>query len=137
MSEPEEHGFDFDGLVQTEGVVEVQQEGHAFLRSADYNYLNSPDDVYISAKQLKQFGLQTETPWWQAFRPPRMGEKYYPLLDVKSVNGRSPEWIKNRVPFKFLTPLFPQERFKLSTARGTVSTRLMDLFAPLEKGSVA
>ena len=134
LSEPEEHGFDFDGLVQTEGVVEVQQEGHAFLRSADYNYLNSPDDVYISAKQLKQFGLQTGDTVVAGIRPPRIGEKYYPLLDVKSVNGRSPEWIKNRVPFKFLTPLFPQERFKLSTARGTVSTRLMDLFAPIGKG---
>ena len=134
LSEPEEHGFDFDGLVQTEGVIEVQQEGHAFLRSADYNYLNSPDDVYVSAKQLKQFGLQTGDTVVAGIRPPRIGEKYYPLIDVKSVNGRSPEWIKNRVPFKFLTPLFPQERFNLSTARGTVSTRLMDLFAPIGKG---
>ena len=134
LSEPEEHGFDFDGLVQAEGVIEVQQEGHAFLRSADYNYLNSPDDVYISAKQLKQFGLQTGDTVVAGIRPPRIGEKYYPMIDVKSVNGRSPEWIKNRVPFKFLTPLFPQERFKLSTARGTVSTRLMDLFAPIGKG---
>ena len=134
LSEPEEHGFDFDGIVQTEGVVEVQQEGHAFLRSADYNYLNSPDDVYVSAKQPKQFGLQTGDTVVADIRPPRIGEKYYPLIGVKSVNGRSPEWIKNRVPFKFLTPLFPQERFKLSTARGTVSTRLMDLFAPIGKG---
>ena len=134
LSEPEEHGFDFDGLVQAEGVIEVQQEGHAFLRSADYNYLNSPDDVYVSAKQLKQFGLQTGDTVVAGIRPPRIGEKYYPMIDVKSVNGRSPEWIKNRVPFKFLTPLFPQERFKLSTARGTVSTRLMDLFAPIGKG---
>ena len=134
LSEPEEHGFDFDGLVQAEGVIEVQQEGHAFLRSADYNYLNSPDDVYVSAKQLKHFGLQTGDTVVAGIRPPRIGEKYYPMIDVKSVNGRSPEWIKNRVPFKFLTPLFPQERFKLSTARGTVSTRLMDLFAPIGKG---
>jgi transcription termination factor Rho len=134
LSEPEEHGFDFDGLVQAEGVIEVQQEGHAFLRSADYNYLNSPDDVYVTAKQLKQFGLQTGDTVVAGIRPPRIGEKYYPMIDVKSVNGRSPEWIKNRVPFKFLTPLFPQERFKLSTARGTVSTRLMDLFAPIGKG---
>ena len=134
ISEPEEHGFNFDGIVQTEGVVEVQQEGHAFLRSADYNYLNSPDDVYVSSKQLKQFGLQTGDTVVAAIRPPRIGEKYYPLIDVKSVNGRSPEWIRNRVPFKFLTPLFPQERFNLSTSRGTVSTRLMDLFAPIGKG---
>ena len=134
LSEPEEHGFDFDGIVQTEGVVEVQPEGHAFLRSADYNYLNSPDDVYVSGKQLKQFGLQTGDNVVAAIRPPRIGEKYYPLIDVKSVNGRSPEWIRNRVPFKFLTPLFPQERFNLSTSRGTVSTRLMDLFAPIGKG---
>ena len=134
ISEPEEHGFDFDGIVQTEGVVEVQPEGHAFLRSADYNYLNSPDDVYVSGKQLKQFGLQTGDTVVADIRPPRIGEKYYPLIGVKSVNGRSPEWIRNRVPFKFLTPLFPQERFKLSTSRGTVSTRLMDLFAPIGKG---
>ena len=134
ISEPEEHGFDFDGIVQTEGVVEVQPEGHAFLRSADYNYLNSPDDVYVSGKQLKQFGLQTGDTVVANIRPPRIGEKYYPLIGVKSVNGRSPEWIRNRVPFKFLTPLFPQERFKLSTSRGTVSTRLMDLFAPIGKG---
>lgn len=134
LSEPEEHGFDFDGIVQTEGVVEVQPEGHAFLRSADYNYLNSPDDVYVSGKQLKQFGLQTGDTVVADIRPPRIGEKYYPLIGVKSVNGRSPEWIRNRVPFKFLTPLFPQERFKLSTSRGTVSTRLMDLFAPIGKG---
>ena len=134
ISEPEEHGFDFDGIIQTEGVVEVQPEGHAFLRSADYNYLNSPDDVYVSGKQLKQFGLQTGDTVVANIRPPRIGEKYYPLIGVKSVNGRSPEWIRNRVPFKFLTPLFPQERFKLSTSRGTVSTRLMDLFAPIGKG---
>ena len=134
LSEPEEHGFDFDGIVETEGVVEAQPEGHGFLRSADYNYLNSPDDVYVSAKQLKQFGLQTGDTVVASIRPPRVGEKYYPMIGVKSVNGRSPEWVKNRVPFKFLTPLFPQERFKLSTARGTVSTRLMDLFAPIGKG---
>ena len=114
--------------------MEVQPEGHAFLRSADYNYLNSPDDVYVSGKQLKQFGLQTGDTVVADIRPPRIGEKYYPLIGVKSVNGRSPEWIRNRVPFKFLTPLFPQERFKLSTSRGTVSTRLMDLFAPIGKG---
>lgn len=134
ISEPEEHGFNFDGIVQTEGVVEVQQEGHAFLRSADYNYLNSPDDVYVSSRQLKQYGLQTGDTVVANIRPPRVGEKYYPLIDVKSVNGRSPEWIRNRVPFKFLTPLFPQEKFNLSTTRGTISTRLMDLFAPIGKG---
>ena len=108
LSEPEEHGFDFDGLVQVEGVIEVQQEGHAFLALCRLQLPEfSPDDVYVSAKQLKQFGLQTGDTVVAGIRPPRIGEKYYPLIDVKSVNGRSPEWIKNRVPFKFLDAPVP------------------------------
>ena len=134
MSEPEEHGFNFDGIITAEGVLEIQQEGFGFLRSADYNYLNSPDDVYITSRQIKQFSLQTGDTVITKVRPPRLGEKFYPLIDVMSVNGRSPEWVRDRIPFKFLTPLFPQEKFKLSTRGGNISTRLMDLFAPIGKG---
>ena len=134
LSEPEEHGYNFDNLVEIEGVLEVQPEGHAILRSADYNYLNSPDDVYVSSKQMKQFSIQNGDTVVAGIRPPRLGEKFYPLISVKSVNGRSLEWIRDRVPFKYLTPLFPQEKFNLSTARGGTSMRLMDLFSPIGKG---
>ena len=134
LSEPDEHGFNFDGIITAEGVLEIQQEGYGFLRSADYNYLNSPDDVYITSRQIKQFSLQTGDTVIAKVRPPRIGEKFYPLIDVMSINGRSPEWVRDRIPFKFLTPLFPQERFNLSTRGGNISTRLMDLFAPVGKG---
>lgn len=134
ISEPEEHGFNFDGILEAEGVLELQNEGHGFLRSADYNYLNSPDDVYVSNRQIKQFSLQNGDTVIAKIRPPRIGEKFYPLIDVVSINGRTVEWVRDRVPFKFLTPLFPQERFKLSTRGGGISTRLMDLFAPIGKG---
>ncbi|MBV43116.1 MAG: transcription termination factor Rho [Crocinitomicaceae bacterium] len=134
LSEPEEHGFNFDGIITAEGVLEIQQEGFGFLRSADYNYLNSPDDVYVTSRQIKQFSLQTGDTVIAKVRPPRLGEKFYPLIDVMSINGRSPEWVRDRIPFKFLTPLFPQEKFKLSTRGGNISTRLMDLFAPIGKG---
>ena len=115
-------------------MLEIQQEGYGFLRSADYNYLNSPDDVYVTSRQIKQFSLQTGDTVIAKVRPPRIGEKFYPLIDVMSINGRSPEWVRDRIPFKFLTPLFPQERFNLSTRGGSISTRLMDLFAPVGKG---
>jgi transcription termination factor Rho len=134
LSEPEEHGYNFDNLVDIEGVLEVQTEGYAILRSADYNYLNSPDDVYISSKQMKLFSIQNGDTIVAGIRPPRIGEKFYPLISVKSVNGRTLEWIRDRVPFKYLTPLFPQEKFNLSTARGGASMRLMDLFSPIGKG---
>ncbi len=134
ISEPDEHGFNFDGILEAEGVLEVQTEGHGFLRSADYNYLNSPDDVYVSNRQIKQFSLQNGDTVIAKIRPPRIGEKFYPLIDVVSINGRTVEWVRDRVPFKFLTPLFPQERFKLSTRGGGISTRLMDLFSPIGKG---
>ena len=134
QSEPEEHGFNFDGIITAEGVLEIQTEGFGFLRSADYNYLNSPDDVYVTSRQIKQFSLQTGDSVTAKVRPPKKGEKFYPLIDVVSINGRSPEWVRDRIPFKFLTPLFPQERFNLSTRGGNISTRLMDLFAPLGKG---
>ena len=134
QSEPEEHGFNFDGIITAEGVLEIQTEGFGFLRSADYNYLNSPDDVYVTSRQIKQFSLQTGDSVVAKVRPPKKGEKFYPLIDVVSVNGRSPEWVRDRIPFKFLTPLFPQERFNLATRGGNISTRLMDLFAPVGKG---
>ena len=134
ISDPEEHGYNFDNLVEVEGVLEVQQEGHGILRSADYNYLNSPDDVYVSPKQMKQFSIQNGDTVVAGIRPPRIGEKFYPLISVKSVNGRSLDWIRDRVPFKYLTPLFPQEKFKLSNSRSNTSMRLMDLFSPIGKG---
>ena len=134
QSEPEEHGFNFDGIITAEGVLEIQTEGFGFLRSADYNYLNSPDDVYVTSRQIKQFSLQTGDSVVAKVRPPKKGEKFYPLIDVESINGRSPEWVRDRIPFKFLTPLFPQERFNLATRGGNISTRLMDLFAPVGKG---
>lgn len=134
LSEPEEHGYNFDNLVEIEGVLEVQPEGHGLLRSADYNYLNSPDDVYVSSKQMKQYSIQNGDTVVAGIRPPRIGEKFYPLISVKSVNGRSLDWIRDRVPFKYLTPLFPQERFNLSSTRGNSSMRLMDLFSPIGKG---
>jgi transcription termination factor Rho len=134
QSEPEEHGFNFDGIITAEGVLEIQTEGFGFLRSADYNYLNSPDDVYVTSRQIKQFSLQTGDSVVAKVRPPKKGEKFYPLIDVESINGRSPEWVRDRIPFKFLTPLFPQERFNLATRGGNISTRLMDLFSPVGKG---
>ncbi len=134
LSEPEEHGYNFDNLVEVEGVLELQQEGYGILRSADYNYLNSPDDVYVTPKQMKEFSIQNGDTVVAGIRPPRKGEKFYPLISVKSVNGRSLDWIRDRVPFKYLTPLFPQEKFNLSNTRGNSSMRLMDLFSPIGKG---
>ena len=134
LSEPEEHGYNFDNLVEVEGVLEVQQEGYGILRSADYNYLNSPDDVYVTPKQMKEFSIQNGDTVVAGIRPPRKGEKFYALISVKSVNGRSLDWIRDRVPFKYLTPLFPQEKFNLSNTRGNSSMRLMDLFSPIGKG---
>ena len=110
-------------------VCRIQQRLR-ILALGDYNYLNSPDDVYVTSRQIKQFSLQTGDTVIAKVRPPRIGEKFYPLIDVMSINGRSPEWVRDRIPFKFLTPLFPQERFNLSTRGGNISTRLMDLFAP-------
>ena len=134
LGEPEEHGFNFDGIAQAEGVLEVMPEGFGYLRSADYNYLNSPDDVYVSNKQIKAAGLQTGDNVVCTIRPPRKGDKYYPMVEVLKVNGRDPSWVRDRVPFKYLTPLFPQEAFKLAGKNGNISTRVMDLFSPIGKG---
>ncbi|CAG5079513.1 transcription termination factor Rho [Parvicella tangerina] len=130
-----EHGYNFDGMVFNEGVLELMPEGYGFLRSSDYNYLNSPDDVYVSQSQVKMYGLKTGDTVKAMIRPPREGERYFPLIEVEQVNGRDPEWIRDRVPFKYLTPLFPDERIKLTGHDNeSMSTRIMDLFSPIGKG---
>ena len=126
---------EFDGVVQAEGVLEIMPDGYGFLRSADYNYLNSPDDIYVSQSQIKLFGLKTGDTVLGMIRPPKNGEKYFPLVKVDKINGRNPDEVRDRIPFDFLTPLFPDEKFKITGHKGgTVSTRIMDLFAPIGKG---
>ncbi|NIK74879.1 transcription termination factor Rho [Thermonema lapsum] len=125
---------DFEGIVECTGVLEIQPEGYGFLRSADYNYLPSPDDVYVSHSQIRLFGLKTGDTVVGPVRPPKDGEKYFALLRINSVNGRSTDEIRDRIAFEHLTPLFPQERLKLSTKPNLYSTRLLDLFAPIGKG---
>lgn len=131
---PDEHGYNFDGLVMAEGVLEVMPDGFGFMRSSDFNYLNSPDDVYVSQQQIKTYGLLPGDTIRGAIRPPREGEKYFPLIRIDNINGRDPQWVRDRIPFKFLTPLFPQERFHLADNNNNVSMRIMDLFAPIGKG---
>lgn len=127
--------YDLVGIVTAEGVLEVIQDGYGFLRSSDYNYLPSPDDIYVSQSQIKHFGLKTGDTVKGTIRPPREGEKFFPLVKVESINGRHPSYIRDRVPFQYLTPLFPDEKFKLTGhAQETLSTRVMDLFAPIGKG---
>lgn len=127
---------DLDGAINGEGVLEMMQEGYGFLRSSDYNYLSSPDDIYVSPSQIKLFGLKTGDTVTGSVRPPKDGEKYFALLKVDLINGKSPELIRDRVPFDYLTPLFPDERLKLSNGNGPspYSTRVIDLFAPIGKG---
>jgi transcription termination factor Rho len=125
---------EFDGHIMNSGVLEIMQEGYGFLRSADYNYLASPDDIYVSPSQIKLFGLKTGDCIKGGVRPPKEGEKYFALLRVESVNGKTTEEIRDRVPFEYLTPLFPNERLKLSTKHDELSTRILDLFAPIGKG---
>lgn len=131
---PEEN-YDLVGIVSAEGVLEVIQDGYGFLRSSDYNYLPSPDDIYVSQNQIKLFGLKTGDTVKGTIRPPKEGEKFFPLVKVESINGRHPSYIRDRVPFQYLTPLFPSEKFKLTGHKQeTLSTRIMDLFAPIGKG---
>jgi transcription termination factor Rho len=131
----DEAAYDLVGIVSAEGVLEVIQDGYGFLRSSDYNYLPSPDDIYVSQSQIKLFGLKTGDTVKGTIRPPREGEKFFPLVKVESINGRHPSYIRDRVPFQYLTPLFPDEKFKLTGhAQETLSTRVMDLFAPIGKG---
>jgi transcription termination factor Rho len=127
--------FDFDGAVTSEGVLEIIQDGYGFLRSSDYNYLNSPDDIYVSQSQIKLFGLKTGDNIRGQIRPPKEGEKYFPLVKVEQINGRDPEEARDRIPFDFLTPLFPEKKFNLTGHPGeTVSTRVIDMFTPIGKG---
>ncbi len=131
---PDEN-YDLVGIVSAEGVLEVIQDGYGFLRSSDYNYLPSPDDIYVSQNQIKLFGLKTGDTVKGTIRPPKEGEKYFPLVKVESINGRDPSYIRDRVPFQYLTPLFPDEKFKLTGHKQeSLSTRVMDLFAPIGKG---
>jgi transcription termination factor Rho len=125
---------EFDGVIINEGVLELMQDGYGFLRSTYYNYLASPDDIYVSPSQIKLFALKTGDTVKGQIRPPKEGEKYFALLKVESVNGRTTEEIRDRIPFQHLTPLFPQERLKLSTKSSQYSTRIMDLFSPIGKG---
>jgi transcription termination factor Rho len=129
-----EKSYDFEGIISATGVLEIMQEGYGFLRSSDYNYLTSPDDVYVSQSQIKLFGLKTGDTVNGIIRPPKEGEKYFPLVKVVEINGRSPEYIRDRVPFEHLTPLFPDEKFNITGKASSLSTRVVDLFAPIGKG---
>jgi len=126
--------FEFDGIVETEGVLEIMSEGYGFLRSSDYNYLSSPDDVYVSQSQIRLFGLKTGDTVLGSVRPPKEGEKYFPLIKVDKINGLDPKVVRDRVSFEHLTPLFPQEKFNLADKQSTISSRIMDLFCPIGKG---
>ncbi|POY36039.1 transcription termination factor Rho [Solitalea longa] len=125
---------DFENVIVNEGVLEIMPDGYGFLRSADYNYLTSPDDIYVSQSQIKLFGLKTGDTVRGSIRPPKEGEKYFPLVRVESINGRVPAEVRDRVPFDYLTPLFPYERLNLFTNTGNFSTRIMDMFTPIGKG---
>jgi transcription termination factor Rho len=125
---------EFDGVIVNSGVLEIISEGYGFLRSPDYNFMASPDDIYVSPSQIKLFGLKTGDTIVGQIRPPKEGEKYFALLKVDTVNGKTTEQIRDRIPFEFLTPIFPQERLNLSTTHNQLSTRILDMFAPIGKG---
>ncbi|HZH54789.1 MAG TPA: transcription termination factor Rho [Sphingobacteriaceae bacterium] len=125
---------DFDNVIVNEGVLEIMPDGYGFLRSSDYNYLTSPDDIYVSQSQIKLFGLKTGDTVRGSIRPPKEGEKYFPLVRIEAINGQNPAEVRDRVPFDYLTPLFPTERLNLYTGTGNYSTRIMDLFTPIGKG---
>lgn len=134
-NDKQEKQFDFDGILEGTGTLEMMQDGYGFLRSADYNYLASPDDIYVSQSQIKLFGLKTGDTVNGAIRPPKEGEKYFPLIKVNKINGRSPEYVRDRVPFEHLTPLFPDVKFNLTTGKNdSLSVRMVDLFSPIGKG---
>ena len=126
--------IEFDGIILGEGVLEMMPDGYGFLRSSDYNYLSSPDDIYVSPSQIKLFGLKTGDTVYGSVRPPKEGEKYFALLKVETINGKSPDEVRDRVPFDYLTPLFPFEKLNLTTESNNYSTRIMDLFTPIGKG---
>ena len=130
-----EFAFEFEGMVSAEGVLEIMPDGYGFLRSSDYNYLNSPDDIYVSQSQIKLFGLKTGDTILGSVRPPKESEKYFPLIKVEKINGKLPEEIRDRIPFDFLTPLFPEEKFNLIGHKDeSISTRIIDMFCPIGKG---
>jgi len=133
---PQEFSYDFGDSIKTEGVIEVMQDGYGFMRSSDYNYLPSPDDVYVSTSQVRLFGLKTGDTIEGAVRPPREGEKYFPLVKVDFINGRTPEQVRDRVPFNYLTPLFPDQKFDITSGNSSrsISTRIIDLVSPIGKG---
>lgn len=129
-----EPDFEFDAIIESEGVLDIMQDGYGFLRSSDYNYLSSPDDIYVSQSQIRLFGLKTGDTVLGHVRPPKEGEKYFPLIKVSKINGQSPQVVRDRVAFEHLTPLFPKEKFNLAEKQATISTRIMDLFSPIGKG---
>jgi transcription termination factor Rho len=130
----QQFNIEFDGIIIGEGVLEMMPDGYGFLRSSDYNYLSSPDDIYVSPSQIKLFGLKTGDTVYGSVRPPKEGEKYFALLKVDHINGKKPEDVRDRVPFDYLTPLFPFEKLNLFTTPSNYSTRIMDLFTPIGKG---
>ena len=134
--QPQQPLYDFEGIVKGAGVLEVMPDGYGFLRSSDYNYLSSPDDIYVSQSQIKQNGLKTGDVVEGNIRPPKEGEKFFPLCSVDSINGRTTEFVRDRVPFEHLVPLFPDEKFDLTSGRTTcnISTRIVDMFSPIGKG---
>ncbi|MFD2550234.1 transcription termination factor Rho [Bizionia sediminis] len=129
-----EPDFEFDAIIESEGVLDIMQDGYGFLRSSDYNYLSSPDDIYVSQSQIRLFGLKVGDTVLGRVRPPKEGEKYFPLIKVVKINGQNPDVVRDRVSFEHLTPLFPQEKFDLAGKQSTISTRIMDLFSPIGKG---
>ena len=126
--------FEFDGIIESEGVLEMMPDGYGFLRSSDYNYLSSPDDIYVSQSQIKLFGLKTGDTVRGNVRPPKEGEKYFPLIRVSKINGLNPNIVRDRVSFEHLTPLFPEEKFNLAEKGSSLSTRIIDIFSPIGKG---
>lgn len=126
--------YEFDGIIESEGVLEMMPDGYGFLRSSDYNYLASPDDIYLSTSQIRLFGLKTGDTVKGVVRPPKEGEKFFPLVKVLKINGHDPQIVRDRVSFEHLTPLFPEEKFDLAGRQSTISTRIIDLFSPIGKG---
>ena len=129
-----EPDYEFDAIIESEGVLDIMQDGYGFLRSSDYMYLSSPDDIYVSQSQIRLFGLKTGDTVLGQVRPPKEGEKYFPLIKINKINGLAPQVVRDRVSFEHLTPLFPQEKFNIAERQSTVSTRIMDLFSPIGKG---
>lgn len=131
---PSDSDYEFEGIIETEGVLDMMPDGYGFLRSSDYNYLASPDDIYLSNSQVRLFGLKTGDTVKGIVRPPKEGEKYFPLVKVLKINGHDPQVVRDRIAFEYLTPLFPEEKFKLAEKQSTISTRIIDLFSPIGKG---